>query len=186
MLLVISSLLSLLGYLLTNKRAYRYVWHSQLDDKVPLVPIFILPYLSLFPYIALSYLLLQSPHLTSFATTILVCNILANIFWYFWPNGVPRLAVKNDSWSHRVINRLYKTDNDTNGFPSGHVFLSVICSYYLSLQYAALTPLFMVLGGSIVISTVLVKQHYLVDILGGLIFAGLSLWMSQYLMSGIL
>lgn len=180
------SLLSFAGYYFTNHLPYKYVWRSSLDKFVPLEPLFLIPYVSLFPYLLLSYLLLMEPIHSLFAIAITICNVLATVFWTTLPNGIPRQNVKTAGWSKPVLDFIYRHDGDNNGLPSGHVYLSVICSYFLSLQYPSLLWLLIIWGSTIAISTVLVKQHFLVDILDGLVFAAVSIWLSHYLTIGVI
>ncbi|OGM86992.1 hypothetical protein A2614_01775 [Candidatus Woesebacteria bacterium RIFOXYD1_FULL_40_21] len=172
-LLLILFLISTVLYLLLNRRPSKYYWKSFWDDKIPLVPIFIIPYLGLFPFLIATFMFVwKNDIFTFFVTNLVIANYTASIFWYLFPNGVKRPIIKSRDFFSKVLSKLYKIDKyDTNGFPSNHVFISIICSIFLSLVYPGQTYLFILTAGVIVISVVLVKQHYLIDVIGGTIWA---------------
>ena len=179
MMLVFLSLLSFLGYNLTNKRPFVHNFETKLDQKIKPIKIFVIPYLGLFPYLILAYLSLQGSLRTNFLLSISICNVAAAIFWYFIPNGVSRPPLEKKDLFSKIINYIYQHDGDTNGFPSGHVFLSAIVSHFMILQQPKLMWAHLIAWGFISLSTVFTKQHYLVDILGGIIFAISSIFLSS-------
>jgi len=182
--LTILSVLSFFGYTLTNKRPYKHVFETRFDKRVKPWPIFVIPYLGLFPFIGLTYLLLlSSPYYVHFIMSIFIVNTLATLFWVLVPNGVKREPLEEKCPFSKTINFIYSIDGDRNGFPSGHVFLSLICSYYLIISSIPFTGLWALIGLLIAFSTVLTKQHYVIDILGGHLFTVVALVSSFYLIS---
>jgi membrane-associated phospholipid phosphatase len=168
--------LSFLGYFVTNRRSSKLSFESFFDKKIKAIPIFVIPYLLLFPIILFTYVTLQNnQYLDLFLTSVILANISATLFWYMFPNGVKRLFLEDKGIFCTIINYIYRHDGDTNGFPSGHVFLSLICTYYLSLAVHNFVLVWIVLGISISISTIYTKQHYIVDIVGGILFALLAI-----------
>mgnify|MGYP001561183422 FL=1 len=159
-------------YFPLNRRKSKYYWESKIDRKIPLIPIFIIPYIYLFfPYVALGFVFLwNTAVVTNFLESFIVANILADIIWYLFPNGVRRPEIKVTGFWEKIVKKLYKIDKfDTNGFPSSHVYCSSITTWYLILAFPQYWLLFLVVGISIIFSTLFVKQHYVVDVVGGLI-----------------
>ncbi len=180
-LLVFLSFVSFFGYIFTNRRKSRYSFKTFLDSYINVMPVFVIPYVLLYPLVVYSYLSLSGITLDLYLIAIFLANIIATVFWYLFPNGVVRGRLNGSSIFSRVINYIYSVDGDTNGFPSGHVFLSVISCYFL---YASSNNLlYIVLALLISVSTVFTKQHYVVDIIGGLVVAGISIAGSGILMS---
>ncbi len=177
--LIILSVLSFVGYFFTNKRPFSYSLKTKIDNKIKAQPIFVIPYVLFFPYAVFTFLYLDAEIKNVFALSLIVCNLTATAFWYFFPNGVVREVIESDSFLAKIINFIYKNDGDTNGFPSGHVFVSLICSYYLALAAPTFALLYWLLSIVISVSTVLTKQHYVLDILGGIIFAGGAILFAQ-------
>lgn len=66
--------------------------------------------------------------------------------------------------------------NKTDAFPSGHTAVSLLCLYYAwkedeSALFAALMPLVTAL----VISTVYLRYHYVIDVIGGMALTGVTI-----------
>lgn len=169
-------------YLPLNKRKSKYYWKIPVDDLIPLVPFFIIPYIGYFFIVIASVILLwNTPLIDGFLKSYIVSYIIAAIFWYLFPNGVARPVItKTDPFS-RLTKFIYSHDDDTNGFPSAHVFASLICSYFLTMAFPANGVLIWSSGLLIIISTLLVKQHYILDILGGVIVFFLSIIIGAFL-----
>ena len=175
-LLLIFFLITKSIYIPLNRRSSRYYWKLKVDDKIPLLPVFIIPYLGYYLLIIITiYLLWTTNYITQFFISYIISYLLAGIFWYLFPNGVKRPLINGQGLFNNLIKYIYKIDNDTNGFPSAHIFASLICSYYLYLVYPQYLLLIAIIWLLIGLSTILVKQHYIVDILGGMIVFVLSI-----------
>ncbi len=162
--LAISSL-----YLPLNRRPSRYYWESRFDAYVPLVPAFVLPYAFFFPFIAIAIAALwNTPYITPFLAALSIAKAGAMLFWYVVPNGVARPNIDPVTWLHKALIFFYRHDKDTNAFPSSHVFISLLCAYFLALAHPAHAFASWFAGTLITLSTVFTKQHYVVDILGGI------------------
>ncbi len=168
-LLVIFLLVSTL-YLPLNRRPSRYCWKSRLDAHIPLIPVFVFPYILFFPFIAAAiFLLWGTPYEASLLIALIAANALAILFWYLFPNGVLRPEILPHTWLHKTLGMIYRHDGDTNGFPSSHVFVSLICGYFLAVAYPAYVVLTWGSAGFITLSTLFTKQHYVIDLVGGII-----------------
>lgn len=170
--LLLLSLLSFFGYMVTNRMPYTRNLETWIDKKIGYYSIFVIPYLGLFPFIIIAYYYLASSEYNlNFLVAIIIANVSAAIFWYFYPTGVRRYEVKEKHIFAKTLNFIYQHDGDVNGFPSGHVFVSLICSYFLYLSRAEWWSMWVVVSILITLSIVFTKQHYVVDILGGVMFA---------------
>lgn len=84
-------------------------------------------------------------------------------------SGVFRWLVKFAEWIG---------EGPTAAFPSSHVGIVVIMAY-LSYQYAKeLLSVYLIFGLLICFSTIYIKAHYAVDVIGGFLFAPLFFWIS--------
>lgn len=173
----------MLLYFPTNwvKSPGRWFFHDTwFDAYVPLVPYFIIPYLALFPYmLATVYLVWATPYAETFFTSVAIAAWSAAFVWYFFPAGILRKREIGPDFFSQMIVWIYEHDQENNTFPSSHVFYAIMCSYFLALAYPAFTLLFTVIGFLIAISTVLVKQHHLADIVGGILWAAGSIWIAR-------
>lgn len=154
--------------------------YSKLDDMVPFNEVFIIPYLLWFFYIfiTVAYFFLTSRQDFYKCCAYLFIGMSICLFIYtVWPNGhYLRVNLDNLGRSNIFIDllaRIYSLDTATNVFPSIHVFNSVGAFIAISknerlsklkwLQW--ITFIFTV---SICLSTVFLKQHSVLDILGAL------------------
>ena len=169
-------------YIPLNRRKSKYYWGSALDRKIPLVPVFIFPYIYFFfPYLAIGFLLLiGSPIVLVFLKSFVVANIIAAIIWYVFPNGVKRPKVIGSGFLKKMIGNLYKFDKyESNGFPSSHVYYTSIITWYLVLAVPQYSLMFWFVGISIVLSTLFTKQHYIIDVIGGLTLSLISIYLAK-------
>lgn len=171
------SIFAILSYRIANKRKVKYYWELPLDKKIRVLPIFVIPYLLFFPYVLLSFLSLLSTTndiANRYITTLFLVQSLALAFWIFFPNGVRRTNLPH-SRLEGIVNFLYKHDKDANGFSSGHVFITVISMYFAFFVSTPFGIFMTALGSLIILSTLLIKQHYFIDVIGGILLATLGI-----------
>lgn len=159
--------------------------HTWADDYIPFIAWSVFPYLFfytplLYGSIFVSYF--QSLHeFYEFLLSYIV--LLTAIFFVFimYPTRVKEHEVVGTSIWHKLMRLVYTYDRRVGAFPSIHVAVSIVSSYYLSLWFPHLSTMYAVIAGSIIISTVTTKQHSVLDIIGGslvgisAIFLGASL-----------
>lgn len=171
-------------YLPLNRRRSKYYWKINFDNKIPFVPVFIIPYVGYFFYSPVAVILLwNTKYIYAFLITYSLSYILAEIFWYFVPNGVKRMPIAKKDIFSRFTSFIHLHDDDTNGFPSAHVITSIICSYFLALAFPQSLIIIWTISFLICISTVLVKQHYILDVLGGILFSIVSIMLVSLFMA---
>ncbi len=169
-------------YIPLNKRKSKYYWKIKFDDYIPFIPIFIIPYVGYYFYIITSIVLLwNSKYINNFFITYIITSILAGIFWFLIPNGVKRPMINKKGIFSKITAYIHNYDDDTNGFPSAHVYATLICSYYLSILLPQYSIIIWSINFFICVSTVFIKQHYVLDILGGIIFFWISIIMTNML-----
>lgn len=157
-------------YLPLSRRQAKYYWQLPIDKKIPLFPVAVLPYVSYyFFFLAGSLILIFSSLWREFLLVMIMVQLAADWFWYCFPNGVRRPAVSGNTWPERLVKQLYRFNpEDAPGLPSVHTFHSLIIGMYLSQLYPAAAGFIWLWAGLIIASTVLVKQHYLLDMLAGI------------------
>ena len=154
---------------ITGLHDYRVDLHTALDSQIPFVPAAAIIYLSLFPLLWSSALVLHTPQqIRSFARAIAILFALSGLGFlivparqlYEVPSGPSTngLAFQLADW----INLTY------NSIPSLHVGMAVVCAYF----YSRLTPQMAAVGWwawamAIALSTLLTHQHYIVDVATG-------------------
>jgi len=154
--------------------------HTPLDSAIPVVPIFVIPYNSLKPYIyatLILFLLLRTKFFQSACLAMITVWFISYGFYYFLQSEVIRPVLTGTDIFSKAVMNVYAGDNPFNDFPSLHTSLSTI----LAIHWVKLNkPLGIALSlwtGLIVISTLLVKQHYIADMLFGLALAFGAAWL---------
>lgn len=175
-LILIYGILNLL-YFPLNRRPAKYYWHIKMDEKIPLWPPMILVYLSyflFFPGGAIS--LIFSEQFFLFAKSMIIAQSLGDLFWWLFPNGVKRPVITGGGWFKNRLRQLYQHDRyDGNACPSAHVFHALIVGYFLGQMLPEWSILIYFWPGLIIISTVLIKQHYVLDVFGGILVGAIAI-----------
>ncbi len=162
-----------------NHGPNRIFLESPLDRALPVVPIFAIPYVSLIPYIGVSllaFLFLRVRVYRSAAITMIIVWFISYAFYCFLQSYIARPAITGTDPFSGIIRSIYASDHPYNDFPSLHTSLSTIIAiqwWRVDRRVGIAATIWTVL---IVMSTVLVKQHYLADVAGGLVLAGGVSW----------
>ncbi len=158
------------------------VWNlrTPIDAALPVVPPFVIPYVSLNPLVYFTlvvFLLFRTKVFQSAGLSMLAAFFVSYLFYYFFQTEVIRPTLAGTDLFTRMIRDVYAGDNPFNDFPSLHTSISTILAlHWLRFDRRAgiLACAWAVL---IVASTVLIKQHYVADIAGGLALAFGASWL---------
>ncbi len=156
---------------LTQDR-FHYDLTTAIDRMVPLISSFSWIYVLAFPFWGLSYILSArrgKDIFYRFVATDLTIHALCFIIFIILPTTNVRPVIPDEGLSNRLLGLIYELDGGSqpsNLFPSIHCYVSWLC--YRGLKGAKEIPrayqrfagIFAVL---IIISTQVLKQHYLVD-----------------------
>ena len=167
-------------YELLNHGPYRIFLETPLDSALPLAPIFAIPYVSLIPYIGVSllaFLFFRVRVYRSAATTMIIVWFISYACFFFLQSYVVRPHIAGTAPFSAMVRGIYAIDRPYNDFPSLHTSLSTIIAMHwwrvdrrAGIAAAAWTAL-------IVVSTLLIKQHYLADVAGGLALGVSGSWL---------
>ncbi|MDO5403728.1 MAG: phosphatase PAP2 family protein [Eubacteriales bacterium] len=155
-----------------------HIINFQLDNAVPFCEYFIIPYILWFFYIAAScvYMVIKSSNseFLRFALSLIVGMSLALTICMLYPNGITlRPDSIPDNFFGRIVAGLYATDTSTNVFPSIHVYNSLAVHIALN-KCEALKKHYVIRYSSLILciliclSTVFLKQHSIIDAVGGI------------------
>lgn len=159
-----------------------YLIHSPLDDYIPFVEYFIVPYLLWFVYLAVGgfFLFLKDKKgFLKFAAFAISGMTIFLIICTIFPNGLalrPTVFPRDNVFTDLVC-FVYSTDTPTNVLPSMHVFLSMGMCMALNHSEALKEKLKVrisstVLAVLIVLSTVFLKQHSVTDVIAAFVLVG--------------
>ncbi|MCR4791157.1 MAG: phosphatase PAP2 family protein [Lachnospiraceae bacterium] len=169
----------------------RYLIHLPMDNRIPFIPQFIIPYELWFPYVLVTvlYLLFTAKDEYWRVFTFLVTGMtLFLIISTLWPNGQnlrPNL-IGNEGFFENWVMLLYRTDTPTNIWPSIHVYNSLGIEFAVARseklrKYRLLRACSFVLCILIILSTMFLKQHSVFDVGTAIILAVLMYYLVYYL-----
>ncbi|MCX6820180.1 MAG: hypothetical protein NT019_02805 [Candidatus Adlerbacteria bacterium] len=155
---------------------------------IPFIPVFVLPYVSLYPYIAFSMLglLFFTPIAARLYVSIIFSALVAALIWYFLPSkvsGRPKLTPKGPMTS--IVAWIYRVDPGGNTLPSSHAYMAILCSYYLTFAFPLHETLIWGYGVTVISSTLFVRQHHISDLFAGGILAAISVGFSYLILGGL-
>ena len=158
-----------------------------LDGKIPFVPQLILVYFSTYIFVIQPFIILSEARqfywmLASFGSI----TVIASLIHATVPSKIERNEILDaDGLSGKLINLFQKTCKPYGNFPSMHVALSVpvVGANFIAVGSTAgiVTLVWAIL---IALSTLFTKQHYILDILAGLVGGVLIYSLTYWLMMG--
>ena len=157
-----------------------HVIHVWLDDKIPFVEYFIVPYLLWFVYVAAVFLYLffkgTKQEFYRYCAFLFTGMTLFLVISTIYPNG--HLLRPTEFPRHNIftfaVQILYQADTPTNIFPSIHVFNS-IAAHRALVNNPRLSRNRLIRGGSlvlmvsIILATMFLKQHSALDVMAGIV-----------------
>jgi len=174
LLMGVIAIVTSLFYDALNHGPYVLFLRSPLDDLIPVIGAFVVPYVSLRPFIYLSaglFLLFRARIYRSAALAMTVTLLISYAFYALLQTYIERPVLTGTDVFSQIIRDVYAGDQPFNDFPSLHASLSTIFAIHwwrvdrrIGLAVGAWTAL-------IVLSTVFVKQHYVADMVGGVLLA---------------
>lgn len=167
-------------YLVEHRTTRMHIIYCKLDNMIPFCKYFIIPYVLWFLFIAvtIAYFALFNKRRQEYYSLIINLGIGMTVFIvvsWIYPNGhFLRPFINGDGFFDRAVRHLYSVDTPTNVFPSIHVFNSLACCIALlkndrCKQHKWLSAGIVLLTALIIISTVLLKQHSMVDVAGAFV-----------------
>lgn len=159
------------------------VYHPEtwLDAHIPFVPGFIWPYWGYFAFLGLGGIWLAKTRLqlAKLAAGLVGIHLVGFASYLVYPTAMKRIAIECTSLSCDAVGAMYLLDPGYGLFPSLHTALSVyliVCAFRFESRMRWFIAAF---GVSIILATVLVKQHYFVDVPAGIVlgyFGGGPFW----------
>ena len=146
---------------------------TAVDAWLPFIPHFVFAYILYYPWLLLPLRVLQTRE--SFFRCLgafVAMQLIAEAVFVLYPSHIVRPVVVGSGLSETLLRSVYGLDVGWNLFPSLHVGHSVLVA--LVYRRYARRGVGLVWLGTFLISasTVLIKQHFFVDILAGAALAG--------------
>lgn len=148
-----------------------------LDPLIPTVPVFLVPYVLYYPLLLLPFWVAykrdqkfdSQQDLFAVGTAFFVAATVCNVIFIIFPTEIIRPAVTGSGLMSEALRFVHAVDGSVALFPSGHVTYSLLAAFtttHLDKKLATVTwPIALL----ILPATVLIKQHYALDVLGGVV-----------------
>ncbi|MBI3541893.1 MAG: phosphatase PAP2 family protein [Deltaproteobacteria bacterium] len=156
---------------------------TPLDRAIPLMPWTILVYTSEY-YLFVSAYFLFREELTrnKYIWSYFGVLFLGALFFIFFPTTYPRadwpLPTDTHPLIYRIFSSLREADDPSNCFPSMHVTCCYITAYAFLHKGESRWHfwIYFLWSTAIAMSTLPTKQHYIVDVIGGLTLSAAGYW----------
>lgn len=148
------------------------------DQRLPFIQYFVIPYVAWYAliFVALIWFMYRDSQLYMFSLASIILGLLLSfIIFSIFQTTVPRPEHLGEDVFSQLTQFVYTIDNPYNAFPSIHVLTSYIV-FLGCLQTKDQAPkISYILQGTailVILSTLFLKQHTLLDVLGGMILGG--------------
>ena len=172
-----------LGYMVWFQLLERFrhpviIVHSTLDDMIPFIPVFVVPYLIWFFYISLTtfwFFKRSREDFWNVCRYMLTGMVIALTIYTVLPTGLQlRPEITGTDVFSGLVAMLYQADTATNVCPSIHVMNSIAVNAVVQRSNAFKHPRIVktssyILAVAICASTVLLKQHSVIDVFWAII-----------------
>jgi membrane-associated phospholipid phosphatase len=162
-----------------SRKVKGHFLQTKLDKKIPMLTGFVIPYLLFFPYVFGVYIwayAVKSPDFFQLSVSIIAVSILTTLIYLTYPSMMIRPFTQGreitNSWTDSLVKSIERFDKPNNIFPSNHVAYSLVITLFLVTMAPGLAWVFWLIFAFISASTVLIKQHDLIDIPAAIILAG--------------
>ncbi len=183
---IIYALLAVIGYSLVAKLVVS--GHSVLpprglplpiDPHIPFISAFAIPYVFIFYLLVVFtlgyYFFVRTEKADQLIASILIIYAVAFLTYLIMPVTMEPFRPKPEElpsdFLSQVMANYYRSDLPVNCFPSLHAANSTIVAYYLSKDHKRYKWVFWGLAFLVILSTLFVRQHYIVDEIYGFLLA---------------
>ncbi len=171
-----------LGYQFTNHYHF-FPTHTlpalSIDRAIPFLVWTVIPYFLLIGGMYLPVFLRSREVLHESLLALTVAVLVNYTIFLFFPTVIDRPPVPGgDSLADVLYRWLIGIDSPANCFPSGHITVPAIGCWYIARQRLRWRWVIAFVYALLAVSVLTTKQHYAIDIAGGLLTAGLGIWVA--------
>ena len=172
--LLVMPALGFIYTLLNTDTREAVILSTQLDEWIPFVPMFIVPYILWYAFI-LGYLFYfwykDVPTFLKTLGIIVIGEVVCFVIYFYFQTTVPRPELTGSGTFVDLVGMIYSHDQPYNAFPSIHVlttFAIILGNFNIKdkhLFHSAFVP---IMGSLIIVSTLFVKQHFVLDMVSSI------------------
>jgi membrane-associated phospholipid phosphatase len=145
---------------------------TTIDNAIPLIHWTLWIYFSHFLFLPVAiYQLKDRANFSGVIYSMILATAFSSAMFLLYPTAIPRAPFQIGGLTNAAAHLLYFVDLPTNCFPSLHVSLSYLAAFGFLHENRKLFPFAFFWATIISASTMTIKQHYFVDVVGGLVVA---------------
>lgn len=174
------------GTMVIDAKRYHYDFTTSFDKSVPVIPQFVIIYFVCYLFWAINYIMIgkiNKEHCMKFVLADITSRLICAIIFILLPSTNVRPEVIGSGFSELLLKHLYIVDRPFNLFPSIHCLVSWFC--YIGIRgqkqiprwYRAFSCIFAL---AVCLSTQFTKQHYIIDLLGGILLAEAAYYFANH------
>lgn len=150
-----------------------------IDDQIPRISFFSVIYLAFLPWFwgVVIYSWFKNRSFRQLAYSVIIVNLIAFAVYLLFQTYVSRESVIGNDFFSGLLQFIYSCDPPYNAFPSLHVALSAVVAVYFIYIKSKWSWAFVIMASMISISTLFVKQHFIVDVLAGVMLGTIVTWL---------
>lgn len=148
------------------------------DSFLPTISWFVVIYFSSYLLWALPFFIASTEQLRPICLAYWSVLTASYLIFLLYPIQMLRPEIQGQTFFDGIVLWLYSIDHPYNTFPSIHVGLAFLASFFL-LKLKQ-TWYFVLWAIIVAVSTLFIKQHYLLDVVGGFIIALLALYIYNW------
>lgn len=161
-----------------------------LDKYIKFNSIFIIPYLYWYIYIVIGliFILIKSrkEYIKAFISFFIGMSI-CYLIYYFFQTEINRPIVENKNIFDFLVSLIYEVDRPVNCFPSLHVLTTYYIMRYTKYRDSKIIFYYtQVTGMFIILSTVFIKQHFVLDIVISIVLCEIIMFFVNKIKLGLL
>lgn len=148
-----------------------HILKTKLDDRIPLVPQFSIPYLLFLPALlgTIFYAYIVNVKFGPLGESICIVYLFSYLIYIVYQTHVPRPKIAGNDVYTKLVKWIYTRDKPYNCLPSTHSSgATILAVYYFSVS-SSLGWVAAIISLLIILSTLFVKQHYVPDAVSGVI-----------------
>ncbi|MCC6147254.1 MAG: phosphatase PAP2 family protein [Anaerolineaceae bacterium] len=155
-----------------------------LDHLIPVWPVWAVPYLLVIYLWVGGYIWAAMAMEDELFKVLLISSIAAilagQISYALFPTYVERPLVTGHDWAADLLRYVYAHDGLYNALPSGHAYLSTVMTLVWMRWKPRLSWAWLLFLGVVLFSTLFTKQHYLLDVVAGILVGVAAVRLSSW------
>ena len=146
---------------------------TQIDSAIPFVQYFVVPYYLYPVFLLLPFVLFWKDYRSyrTMALSLITVLIISNAIYFAFQTEVSRPDIQTTDVFSKAVLAIYSADNPVNAFPSLHVAVPTIFTFFIFARSRKLGLCLLPITILIILSTLFIKQHVIADVVGGLLLA---------------